>query len=66
MDACDPGIDIQNLKTLIKQNTGEDIKLTRGQICDVYATIQDGKLPLPPLILTVSYTHLTLPTILLV
>ena len=58
MDACDPGIDIQDLKTLIKQNTGEDIKLTRGQICDVYATIQDGKLPLPPLILSRDKSYL--------
>ena len=29
MDACDPGIDIKNLKTLIKQNTGTDLKLSR-------------------------------------
>jgi len=58
MDACDPGIDIKNLKTLIKQTTGEDIKLSRSQICDVYATIQDGKLPLPPLILSRDKSHL--------
>ena len=58
MDACDPGIDIKNLKTLIKQTTGDDIKLSRSQICDVYATIQDGKLPLPPLILSRDKSHL--------
>ena len=58
MDACDPGIDIKNLKTLIKQTTGEDIRLSRSQICDVYATIQDGKLPLPPLILSRDKSHL--------
>ena len=58
MDACDPGIDIKNLKTLIKQTTGEDIKLSRSHICDVYATIQDGKLPLPPLILSRDKSHL--------
>ena len=52
MDACDPEINIQNLKTLIKQNIGTDLKLTRSQICDVYSTIQDGKLPLPPLIMS--------------
>ena len=52
MDACDPDINIQNLKTLIKQNIGTDLKLTRSQICDVYSTIQDGKLPLPPLIMS--------------
>ena len=52
MDACDPEINIKNLKTLIKQNIGTDLKLTRSQICDVYSTIQDGKLPLPPLIMS--------------
>ena len=50
MDACDPGIDIRNLKTLIKKNTGGDLKLTRDQICDVYSSIQDGKLPFPQLV----------------
>ena len=58
MDACDPGIDVKNLKTLIKQNTGEDISLTKSQICDIYSTIQDGKLPLPPLILSKDRSHL--------
>ena len=52
MDACDPGIDIRNLKTLIKKNTGGDLKLTRSQICDVYSSIQDGKLPFPTLVLS--------------
>ena len=52
MDACDPTINIKDLKTLIKQNTGADLKLSRSQICDVYATTQDGKLPLPPLIMS--------------
>ena len=58
MDACDPEINIKNLKTLIKQNIGTDLKLTRSQICDVYSTIQDGKLPLPPLVLRSDRTHL--------
>jgi hypothetical protein len=58
MDACDPGIDVKNLKTLVKQNTGEDLSLTKGQICDIYSTIQDGKLPLPPLILSKDRSHL--------
>lgn len=58
MDACDPGIDYKNLKTLIKQNTGHDLKLTRKQICEVYATTQDGKLPLPPLILSSDRTFM--------
>ena len=58
MDACDPGIDYKNLKTLIKQNTGHDLKLSRKQICEVYATTQDGKLPLPPLILSSDRTFM--------
>ena len=58
MDACDPGIDFKNLKSLIKQNTGQDLKLTRKQICNVYSTTQDGKLPLPPLILSSDRTFL--------
>ena len=58
MDACDPGIDFKNLKSLIKQNTGRDLKLTRKQICNVYSTTQDGKLPLPPLILSSDRTFL--------
>ena len=52
MDACDPTINIKDIKTLIKQNTGANLKLSRSQICDVYATTQDGKLPLPPLIMS--------------
>ena len=35
MDACDPGLDISNLRTLIKQNAGIDLKLSKNQICDV-------------------------------
>ena len=58
MDACDPGIDYKNLKSLIKQNTGHDLKLSRKQICEVYSTTQDGKLPLPPLILSSDRTFL--------
>ena len=52
MDACDPGVNSQNLKTFLKQNTGIDLKLSRSEICDVYSSIQDGKLPLPPLVLS--------------
>ena len=58
MDACDPGIDFKNLKSLIRQNTGQDLKLSRKQICNVYSTTQDGKLPLPPLILSSDRTFL--------
>ena len=52
MDACDPSIDIRNLKKLVKQNTGLELKLTRAEICDAYSSIQDGKLPLPPMVLS--------------
>jgi len=52
MDACDPGINIRNLKKLVKQNTGLELKLTRAEICDAYSSIQDGKLPLPPMVLS--------------
>jgi hypothetical protein len=58
MDACDPGLDISNLKTLIKQNTGADITLSKQQICDVYSLVQGGKLPLPPLILSKDGSYL--------
>jgi len=52
MDACDPGVDLNNLRTLVKQNTGNELRLSRKEVCDVYASIQGGKLPLPPLILS--------------
>src|SRR5210317_1925531 len=59
MDVCDPGLDIRNLRTLIKQNTGTELKLSKEQICDVYASIQGGKLPLPPLVLSKDGSYLT-------
>ena len=52
MDACDPGMNIDDLRQLIKSNIGKDINLTRKQICDAYTNIQDKDLPLPPLVLT--------------
>ena len=52
MDACDPSINVRNLKKLVKQNTGAELNLTREQICDAYASIQADKLPLPPMVLT--------------
>merc|ERR1712216_365020 len=58
MDACDPGLDISNLRSLIKQNTGTDLKLSKNQICDVYSLVQGGKLPLPPLILSKDGSYL--------
>jgi len=59
MDACDPGLDISNLRTLIKQNTGTELKLSKEQICDIYTSVQDGNLPLPPLILSKDGSYLT-------
>jgi len=59
MDACDPRIDIKNLKKLVKQNTGAELNLTRNQICNAYSAIQDGKLPLPPLVLSKDGMYMT-------
>src|SRR6056300_1748351 len=59
MDVCDPGLDISNLRTLIKQNTGTELKLSKEQICDIYASIQGDKLPLPPLVLSKDGSYLT-------
>src|SRR6056300_606839 len=58
IDACDPNADIDNLRKLIKLNTGSDFKLTRNEICQAYNEIQDGKLPLPPLVMSSDRTYL--------
>src|SRR6056300_1090453 len=58
MDACDPGVNSEDLKTHLKQKLGIDLKLSRNEICDVYSSIQDGKLPLPPLVLSRDRTHM--------
>src|SRR6056300_893068 len=58
MNACDPDADIENLRKLIKLNTGVDIKLTKKEICDAYQDIQDGKLPLPPMVMNSKRTYL--------
>ena len=58
MDACDPNADIENLRQLIKINTGVDVKLTKKEICQAYDDIQGGKLPLPPLVMNSSRTYL--------
>ena len=58
MDACDPNADIENLRQLIKINTGLDIKLTKNEICQAYEDIQGGKLPLPPLVMNSTRTYL--------
>jgi hypothetical protein len=59
IDACDPDADIETLRKLIKLNTGDNLTLTRKDICQVYDEIQDGKLPLPPLIMSSNRTYLT-------
>ena len=57
-EVCDPDADIENLRKTIKMQTGEDVKLTRKQMCDAYNNIQGGKLPLPPLVMTADRTYL--------
>ena len=52
MNACDPDADIENLRKLIRLNTGVNIKLTKDEICQAYNEIQEGKLPLPPLVMS--------------
>jgi len=59
IDACDPDADLSTLRKLIKLNTGENIKLTKTEICQVYKNIQDEKLPLPPLVLNKQKTYMT-------
>ena len=56
--ACDPNIDLKNLQKIIKLNTGQDVNLTKEEACKVYQNIEDGVLPLPPLILDSSRTYL--------
>jgi hypothetical protein len=58
MDVCDPDANIENLRQLIKINTGVDVKLTKKEICQAYENIQEGKLPLPPLVMNSSRTYL--------
>jgi hypothetical protein len=58
IEICDPDVDPNVLKKLIKINTGHDIKLTKEQICQVYDDIRADKLPLPPLIMSSDKTYL--------
>jgi len=58
IEACDPDANIDDLRALIKLNTGQDIQLTKKQICEVYDEIKAGKLPLPPLIMNSTKTYL--------
>jgi hypothetical protein len=57
-DVCDSDADIENLRKTIKMQTGQDVKLTRKQMCDAYNNIHGGKLPLPPLVMTSDRTYL--------
>ena len=56
---CNPSINIENLKKFLKVNTGVNIKLSREELCDAYAFIESGKLPLPPLVMSRDRTYLT-------
>lgn len=56
---CDPSINIGNLKQFVKTNLGIDMKLSREVLCEAYASIQNGLLPLPPLVLSKDRTYLT-------
>ena len=58
IDACDPDADMETLRRLIKLNTGDNLTLTKKEMCQVYDEIQDGKLPLPPLIMSSNRTYL--------
>ena len=58
MNACDPELKIENLRRLASRNAGREIKLTRKQICKAYEDIQEGNLPLPPLVLSKNRTHM--------
>jgi hypothetical protein len=58
IEACDPDVDIEVLRKFIKMNTGQDVKLTKKQICQVYDDIKEDKLPLPPLIMNSTKTYL--------
>ena len=56
---CNPAINIENLKKFLKVNTGVNIKRSREELCDAYAFIESGKLPLPPLVMSRDRTYLT-------
>ena len=58
MDACDPKLDIENLRQMIRQNTGKELNLSRKKICQAYTDIQEDNLPLPPLVLSKNRTFM--------
>ena len=58
MDACDPDVDLDNLGKLIRLHTALNVKLTKDEMCEAFQEIQNGKLPLPLLILNGNRTYL--------
>ena len=58
IEICDPDADLNVLMKLIKMNTGQDIKLTKEQTCQVYDDIRAGRMPFPPLIMSTDKTYL--------
>ena len=49
-EVCDPDADIENLRKTIKLQTGEDVKLTRKQMCDAYNIYMVGSYLYPHLL----------------
>ena len=57
-DPCKKGTSVKILRNVVKIKTGRKTKLTKKNICEVYTNIQEGKLLLPPLVLTPDRTYL--------
>ena len=57
-DPCKKGTSVKILRNVVKIKTGKKTKLTKKNICEVYTNIQEGKLLLPPLVLTSDRTYL--------
>jgi hypothetical protein len=57
-DPCKKSTSVKVLRNVVKIRTGKTTKLTKKKICEAYTNIQEGKLLLPPLILTPDRTYL--------
>ena len=57
-DPCKKGTSVKILRNVVKIKTGRKTKLTKKNICEVYTNIQEGKLLLPPLVLTPDRMYL--------
>ena len=57
-DPCKKGTSVKILRNVVKIKTGKKTKLTKKNICEVYTNIQEGKLLLPPLVLTPDRMYL--------